>query len=318
MGAARFRVVRASGAAHPREAGGCPLTLRPDHALDTAPPAVRALAAKHRMGFTFRTYEAAARRRREPVWIPVGVGVYVAGFTTAMAFLLIAGGSPGLVVLIFLFVLILLVAAIRMVVKAAKAVASAGDIMPAGSRVYLFDSGLVHSGITRGGSHKARAFLWDEVSVFRHFNDSGNTDPISGARVPYTYTVERPDRRAVVLRPSHWPIADIEELGGAITARVGAVQVPRALAAVRRGQTVRFGSFAVNDRGFRYYSGRGTPRVTPWDRIERIYLVGDEITVWKTRRFLNEDKYSVGLRDPNDWVLVAVAETLIRDADNHG
>jgi hypothetical protein len=278
---------------------------------------VRAIAAEHSMGFTFRTYEAAARQRRAPVWVTVGALVYVAGFTAALAFLLVAGGgAAGLIPLILLFALLLLFAAIRMVGKAAKAVTSVGAIIPAGSRVYLFDSGLVHSGVTRSGRHRARAFLWNEVSVFRHFHPINSTSTTDPAPAHYTYTVERPGSATVVLNHSYWEVADIQELGGAIVDRVSAAQVPRVLAAVRGGRTVRFGRFTVNDRGLRYERSR----MTHWDRIESVYVSGDEITVRTTRRFFNYDnegRYPAWIV-PNDVVLAAVAETLIRDAANHG
>lgn len=299
-----------------RRLGGkevCPLKLRPGHALDAAPPDVRAVAATYRMGFTFRTYEAAAQRRRAPVWVTVGALAFVAVFTAGLAFLLIAGGGvAGLIPLVLLFVLILLFAAIRMVGKAARAVGSVGAITPAGSRVYLFDTGLVHSGLTRVGRHKTRAFLWSEVSVFRHFHPINSTSTTDPAPAHYTYTVKRPDGATVALHHSYWEVADIQELGGAIVDRVGAAQVPRVLAAVRGGRKVRFGPFTVNDRGLRYQRSK----MVRWDRTESVYVTGDEITVRKARRFGNDGRYPAWIV-PNDFVLAAVADTLIRDAANH-
>jgi hypothetical protein len=283
---------------------------RPDYALDTAPPDVQALAAAHGMGRTFRTYEAAAHERRRPT----AAGIYLA-FMTLIGFGLYVGGGPSYVLLYLaaLFVGALLVVAVRKIVKA---IASTGDILSAGSRVYLFDSGLIHSGLTDRGKPEAQAFRWDEVSVFRSSNSLDNFDPISRASVAYTYTVRRPDRSAVVLRPTYWSIGDINELGSAITAGVGAVQVPRALAAVRRGETVTFGNFSVSDRGFRYHKDK---KPTPWDHLERIRVVrdstdeGDYVAVRTTDGFFGERKYPLLRGRPNDWVLVEVAEALIRD-----
>jgi hypothetical protein len=95
--------------------------------------------------------------------------------------------------------------------------------------------------------------------------------------------------------------------------RVRAAQIPQVLAAVRGGRKVRFGKFTVNNRGLRYLRSK----MARWDRIETVYVSGDEITVRATRRFFNEGRYPAGFV-PNDFVLAAVAETLIRDAANHG
>ena len=184
--------------------------------------------------------------------------------------------------------------------------------MSGGSRVYLFDSGLVHSGLTRTGRHRARAFRWHEVSVVRDFHPKNSTSTTEPAPAHYTYTVTRPGGATVVLDDSYWEIADIQELGGAIRDRVSATQVPQVLAAVRGGRKVRFGRFTVNDRGLRYERSM----LVRWDRIETVYISGDEITVRTTRRALNESRYPAWIV-PNDFVLEAVAETLIRDATNH-
>ncbi|GAB3426123.1 DUF6585 family protein [Flindersiella endophytica] len=283
------------------------MQLRPGHGLDTAPPAVRAAAAEHNLGHTFRVYDAAPARRRGPAWVTIGALVYVAAFTAGLAYLLTIGaGASGLIPLIVLFALLLLFAAIRLVAKAVRAGRSIGAIMPAGSRVYLFDFGLVHSGLTRSGRDRTQAFRWTELSVFRQFhpiNSISTTDPAH-----HTYTVKRPGGATIALDHSYWQVADIQELGGAIVDRVRATQVPRALAAVRAGRGVRFGEFTVNDRGLRYTRSR----LARWDRIESVYVMGDELVVRMNRSFFGVDnvaRYPAWFI-PNDFVLAAVAETL--------
>lgn len=286
---------------------------RPGYGIDTAPPAVRAAAVEHNLGCTFRVYEAAASRRRAPAWVTIAALVYVACFTAGLAYLLMTGaGASGLIPLIVLFALILLFAAIAMAGRAAKAGLSLGAIMPAGSRVYRFDSGFVHSGLTRGGRPRTRAFLWNEVSVLRHFHPVSSTSTTEPVPAHYTYIVKRPGGASIALHHSYWEIADLQELGGAIVDRVSAVQVPQVLAAVRAGRAVRFGRFTINDRGLRYERSR----MARWDRIESVYVSGDEIAVRMTRGVLGLDnvaRYPAWIV-PNDFVLAAVAETLSREA----
>ena len=295
----------------------CPLQLRPGYALDLAPPDVRALAAEHSLGFTFRVYEAAASRRRAPAWVTIGALVFVACFTGGLAYLLMAGaGVTGLIPLVVLFALILLFGVLAMVRKAAKVGMSVGAIQPAGSRVYLFDFGLVHSGFTRSGRARARAFRWDEVSVVRHFHPVDSTSTTEAAPAHYTYVVKRPGGATVALHHSYWEVADLQELGGAIVDRVGAAQVPRVLAAVRGGRAVRFGRFTVNDRGLRFVRSR----MARWDRIESVYVSGDEVVVRMSRGVLGFDNVSryPAWVVPNDFVLAAVAATLTREAAGRG
>jgi hypothetical protein len=106
-------------------------------------------------------------------------------------------------------------------------------------------------------------------------------------------------------------------LGGAIVDGVLAAQVPQALAAVRGGRRVRFGRFTLNDHGLRYVRSR----MARWDRLESVYVAGDELTVRKSQPFFgivdNVARYPACFV-PNDFVLAAVAETLIRDTASRG
>jgi len=278
--------------------------LRPTYSLTAAPPIVQAVAAQRIMGSTFRVYEATPG----PVGFPVSAGVWTSRAVASMALALVL--TIGILIarnqyfLYFggLVVLALFIVAVRMIARARRAIGSGGYIAPAGSRVYLFDSGLVHSGLVRDGNCIARAFLWNEVSVSvsRTFNWT-------------YYLVARPWTSmwtSVQLSSRDWDVMDFEELGRAIIEKVKAVQVPQVLAAVRRGQQVSFGQLTVDRRGLLSSDG-----LTRWDRIESVSRAGGDVVVWKVGRFSGLDEYPAV---SNEFVLEAVANTLIREAAHRG
>lgn len=246
--------------------------------LETAPPDVRAVAAEHGLGSLHSTYAATAGR--------AGVTAFKVAFSVALAALLgfwaVTEGGIFIVLAVFFGA-----AAVLTVARAVHAVRSGGG------RVYLFESGFVHTG--RAGA--ARAFRWDEIEVLRDvtrtYNAFGTTD--------HKFTVTRPDGAKVVLSTdTFW---DVGELGQQVEQRVTETQTPTVLAAVGAGETVNFGPLSVDAHGLHDQRETAT-----WDQVTSVGLRDGKVRLEDTTRRRTRT-YDIN-RVPNVFVLAAVANAL--------
>lgn len=99
---------------------------------------------------------------------------------------------------------------------------------------------------------------------------------------------------------------DIAELGPAMAQSVTRELVPRALHAIRVGQTLTFAPFSVNQQGI----GNGY-EILPWSQIQGVEVQSGRVTVKKagTSRGWGTDRIA---KIPNLLVFTVVAEEMLQ------
>jgi hypothetical protein len=138
-----------------------------------------------------------------------------------------------------------------------------------GAKMALHANGLVHH--HRG---KAYTYLWTDLTVRRKVVE---THEQSGGGVPYrtdyTYTLRRADGRQLELSSDYGD--GMIELGDIVVDQVNRVALPRALAALRRGETLTFGPLRLDMFGV----ASGKERID-WLSVKEIRVQGGEVKVW--------------------------------------
>ncbi|HET8846716.1 MAG TPA: DUF6585 family protein [Ktedonobacteraceae bacterium] len=166
-------------------------------------------------------------------------------------------------------------------------------------RTYLFQQGLV---IYKG--NQVQSLPWNQVaevwqSITRNYRNGIYTG------TTYLYTLRRADGTQIRLNNMTKGVA---ELGPAVARGVSQELIPRALSALRSGQTLTFTPFSVNQQGL----GNGREFV-PWSQIQSIDVNKGVITVKKfgqSRRWASAMVSKV----PNFLVFTVVAEEMRRQA----
>lgn len=170
-------------------------------------------------------------------------------------------------------------------------------IQVANQQVYLFEQGLV---IDKG--KQVQAFPWNQAaevwqSITRNYRNGRYVN------TTYLYTLRRADGYRIKLDNL---TKDIAELGPAIAQGITRELVPRALQAIRAGQTLTFASFSVNQQGI----GKGH-EFLPWSQVQGIDVQQGRVIIKKvgTSRGSWTDRVA---KIPNFLVFTVVAEEMLR------
>ena len=152
------------------------------------------------------------------------------------------------------------------------------------------------------------AFPWNQVaevwqSVTRNYRNG------SYVGTTYMYTLRRMDGYQIKLGNL---TKDIAELGPAIAQGVTRELVPRALHAIRTGQTLTFAPFSVNQQGI----GNGR-KFIPWLQVQAVDVSQGRVTVKKTGTARDWATAMVA-KVPNFLVFKVVAEEMLRQAGRVG
>lgn len=166
-------------------------------------------------------------------------------------------------------------------------------------RVYLFQRGVV---IAKGD--QLQPFPWNQVaevwqSVTRNYRNGiyvGTT---------YSYTLHRVDGYQIKLGNL---TKNIAELGPVIARGVTQELIPRALHAIRNGQTLTFALFSVNQQGI----GNGREFI-PWQQVQNINVKQGRVTVKKIGISRTWGTITVA-KMPNFLIFTAVTEEMIRQS----
>ncbi len=229
------------------------------------PAGIAQLAVVRGLGPLVRIYPA----KRLEWWRVLTLAVFVVGFLGGAVALFVAGfGEPGA----WLGALVCFVLGLPFLWIASRA----PNFNPAmaARHVYLFEHGLIQA--ERSGAVDLR---WDQIDwvtqaithVYRY-----------GIRVQstYVYTLRRVD--GYTTKITHF-YRDIAELGNTIAGQVTAVRLPRAIDAIRAGQTVNFGDLSLNASGIAA-AGKGA---LPWTEIQRVTVTNGYVSVAKQGKWLS-------------------------------
>ncbi|HKT03241.1 MAG TPA: DUF6585 family protein [Rugosimonospora sp.] len=262
----------------------------PRQTLLVAPPVpdeVQALARARQLGEHTATYRPQALRRR------VALAYALGGVVLLL--------SAPLFALIRLWPVGLACAALGVLCLYQLARKPATASRYAAKRVDVFRHGFIESDHTGPRAD----FRWDAVtSVYQRICPTYTTGIWAGTT--YLYTVTRGDGVQVKLTQFYQGIA---ALGETIAREVTRVQVPRAMAAIARGETVRFGDVAVDATGV------ACPRRgrTPWGEIERVQVNRGCVALRRAGRWRTWSGKPAS-QVPNLFVFLTVADLLLHDA----
>lgn len=172
-------------------------------------------------------------------------------------------------------------------------------IQAANQQVYLFQRGII---IEKGS--QTQAFPWSQAnevrqSITRNYRNGVYTG------TTYIFTLRRADGYQVKLGNLTKGIA---ELGPAMAEGVTRELVPRALQALRMGQTLTFEPFVINQQGI----GNGH-EFLPWSQIQPVEVKQGRVTVKKVGTSRGTWSAMVA-KIPNFLVFTVVAEEMRRQA----
>lgn len=166
----------------------------------------------------------------------------------------------------------------------------------AGRELRLYEHGLIAVG-TNGAT--LMPYRWDEVSVLqnnvRHYRNGGYT------HTTYSYTLSSADAGAITLTGGFVGAA---EWGPAIQEAVTAVQLPGAMAAVARGETLGFGDISVNRAGI----AAGNNSVA-WHQLQEVRVKEGYVSLKVEGRWRGISRTAVA-QIPNFFVFLALADRL--------
>lgn len=217
-----------------------------DHRTPGGPPSqVRALAAREQLGRLEDAFEPGKEHQRARVWLVVFAipGLILLPFTIHF----VLGGIGYASVLSLALTVVYLGAAAHVLVR---------KVLPAeGRAAYLYENGLVH----QTGRRSAVAFPWDGVTEIG----------VSGVRrgsdesITWRFTIVGDDGRRTVLGSE---ITDVGTLLERVSTRVTERLLPKYLARIESGGSVRIGPFTV---------GRAGVEKAGWNvPLDRIHAVG--------------------------------------------
>ncbi|MBT2528668.1 Hsp70 family protein [Streptomyces sp. ISL-99] len=167
------------------------------------------------------------------------------------------------------------------------------------AQLQIFEQGLV----VVDADGRPAACRWDALSVRQKVVDHYHYGVPQGRS--HAYTLKGPDGETllhpgVIPYPEHW--------GPAIQDAVTEAQLPIALAAVRRGETVSFGDISVNRDAVTAYG-----RSVTWDQIRQISVEAGTVSLNVAGKWLPLTSRKVS-QIPNFFVFHALAEHLRRSA----
>jgi hypothetical protein len=249
------------------------------------PLPVQQVAATQRLGAFVKAYKASLVRTI------VGALVFLVG-----AALFCAGGilPPNLTVTTRGVLLVCGLFFLGLAVSLASSVLQAAN-----QQVYLFEQGLVID-----KRKQVQAFPWNQVAaVWQSITRTYRNGRYVGTT--YTYTLRRVDGYQLKLNNL---TKDIAELGPAMAQGITRELVPRALHAIRVGQTLAFASFSVNRQGI----GKGR-EFLPWSQVQVVEVQQGRVTVKKAGESRDSWTDKVA-KIPNFLVFTLVAEEMLQQA----
>lgn len=144
-----------------------------------------------------------------------------------------------------------------------------GALRGAGQKVYLFQHGFM---VVRWG--QVSVYPWAQIQairqhITRHYKKSAFGEKYKGTT--YEYTIQRADGKTLGLDNY---VRNIEELGEAITLRFSEFFSPTAMASLKAGATLTFGSWGINLQGISNKKG-----MLPWSEMRNYQIVGGRIHI---------------------------------------
>jgi len=166
----------------------------------------------------------------------------------------------------------------------------------AARHVYVFEQGMIET-----DTNGATDYRWDQIEWVTQAITIHRTNGIKTGTT-YLYTVRRVDGKTTKITHFYDRIA---QLGNTIADRVTDVQLPRAIDALRAGQTVTFGDLSLNMTGMAS-AGKGA---LPWTEIQKVTVNQGVVSVAKQGKWLSWSAKQA--RDiPNLFVFLALATRL--------
>ncbi|WP_067568879.1 DUF6585 family protein [Nocardia acidivorans] len=166
------------------------------------------------------------------------------------------------------------------------------------AQLSLYEHGAV---VLSGG--RTSAFRWQTVSVLQDVTRISHRTygTETGVSMTYRYQLTDPSGDSYLLthsfnEPHRW--------GPAIQDRVTAAQLPGAIAAVNRGESLEFGSLALNSNQV-----LANGQAVPWARVEEIRVKKGFISIRVAGQWLSLTKVTVSAI-PNVFVFLELAERL--------
>jgi hypothetical protein len=252
---------------------------------DAVPRDVAALAQTREMGAHVATYRPRPLRRGAVLLFGLGGGLCLLGaLLSVLAEIWPLGLAFAAVGGLFLYVLA------RMPGVSGRQVAK---------RIDVFEQGFIQS--DRGGPRAD--FRWDSIGsvcqrITRNYTNGMDTG------ITYLYTIKRQDGVCAKLTEFY---EGIDALGETIAREVGRVQLPRAMEAIRHGQTVLFGDLALSAGGIAC-PRRGT---VPWADVERVQVNRGYVSLRRAGKWLAWSSKPAS-QIPNLTVFLTLAELLAR------
>lgn len=243
-------------------------------------PQARALAAQQGFGELRAHYLP-----RIPGYIGVTITVVIATIVSVIGF---AGGDDTT----FIGVIAAIVAVIAALGLAQRLYTRSAN---ADAALYLFDGGM----IVIGKHARISAFRWEQMSVMQNITRHYRNGVYTGTT--YRYTLNDGRGEPIVIGNA---FAFPEQWGPMIQEAVTRAQLPTAVDAILRGETLRFGDIDINGGGLAV----GRKSVT-WSQIEKIEIKQGYVSVSVAGKWLSLTTKAVS-QIPNVFVFLTLSERL--------
>ncbi len=251
---------------------------------DRVPADIAELAQARQLGTHVATYRPPPLRRRTAVYACTGVLCLLAAPVFVLAELWPVGLVFAAIGALFLYLL-------------ARTPGFSGR--HAKARVDVFEHGFIQS----DHSGPRADFRWDTIaSVCQRITRNYRSGIYTGTT--HLYTITRDDGVSVKLTQVY---AGIAELGQTIAREVSRVQLPRAMAAIEQGKTVRFGDLTL-DAGGIACTGLG---LVSWNEIEQVEVNRGYVCMRRAGKWLSWSSKPAS-QIPNLFVFLSLTELLQR------
>lgn len=166
----------------------------------------------------------------------------------------------------------------------------------AAKRIHLFENGLV----VADGTGPTDAFRWDSLTALQQITRKYANGVYVGTT--YLYTLFKQDGSSVKLTNFY---ADPERWGAAIQHEITRTQLPRVMASLEQGGTVRFGDIAMTKGGIST-TKRGAVQ---WNEIENIEVKDGTVFLAKAGKMLSWSNTPVA-KIPNFFLFLTLVDHL--------
>jgi len=172
-----------------------------------------------------------------------------------------------------------------------------------GRELHFYEHGLINVGVGTAGP---AAIRWDEAAVLQ--NITRHTRNGSYTHTTYLYTISSPDGTQTAISGINGGIGGMERpevWGQAIQQAVTSAQLPRAAAALERGETLSFGDMSVNRDSI---SARG--KSVTWGELQEIRVNAGYVSLKVAGKWRSLSTTAVS-SIPNYFVFYALAERML-------